>query len=91
MALVIEFVERLRECINEKGSELCGQSNAQVYCEANQPVNLPEAANYFITEFLESSPASFDRDTSITLMIHFCRWLFINRYSNLKLSLCDKD
>ena len=92
MAMVTEFVEKLRDCVNEKGNELCGQSGAAVYCEGNTPVNLPEAANYFITEFLETSPASsFDRDASIDLMIHFSRWLFVKRYSNLKLSLCDKD
>lgn len=80
---VTEFVEQLRTCVNQKEGE--------DYCDVNNPQSLPEQANYFITEYLENNPTLLDRDSAISLMLHFCKWLFIRRYSNLKLSLCDKE
>jgi hypothetical protein len=92
--LVVGFIECLRTCLNEKGWSLPGEADNMpgVYCEVRNPQNIPEASNHFITEFLEANASGLDRDTAIELTMHFNRWLFIKRFSNLKLSLCnDKE
>lgn len=83
MEQVIEFIEKLRDCVNQKEGD--------DYSDVNSPQSLPEQANYFISEYLDSHSGCLERSAAIELMLHFCRWLFIRHYSNLKLSLNDKD
>jgi len=81
-AQVTEFIEKLMDCVNLKEGE--------EFCETHSPQTLPERANDFVTEYLErTSSATLDRNSAIDLMMHFCKWLFVHHYSNLKLSLCD--
>lgn len=83
-AQVTEFVEKLMDCADQKEGE--------GFCETNSPQTLPERANDFVTEYLESANLeTLNRSSAIDLMMHFCKWLFEHRFSNLKLSLCDKD
>lgn len=87
-AQVTEFIETLRDCLNRKGVE---QGEGEDCSEMSSPQSLPELSNYFVTDYFEAYPSNLERSTAIDLMLHFCRWLFVHRYSNLKLSLCDKD
>lgn len=87
--LVTEFIEKFRQCLNEKAEEICEGAAEGLYCASNTAQQIPETANYFISEYLENTHTSFDRDTAISLTMHFCRWLYIKRYSNLKLSIND--
>jgi hypothetical protein len=83
-AQATEFIEKLMDCLNDKEGE--------EFCDTNTPQSLPERANTFVTEYLESCLSeTLDRATIIELMLHFCRWLFVQNYSNLKLSLCERD
>lgn len=87
-AHVTEFIEKLRDCMDQRGLDQGEGANSS---ETNSSQSLPELANYFVTEYLETAPGTLDRSSAIDLLLHFCKWLFIHHYSNLKLSLCDKD
>lgn len=89
LTMVAEFVDHFRLCLNARGNEACGGNAQGVFCETNTPQQVPEVANIFISEYLDTAQTSFDRETGISLMMHLCRWLFVKHYSNLKLSLCD--
>lgn len=89
ITLVTDFIDHFRQCLNSRGYEACGGVDGGDFCGNNSAQQVPEVANIFISEYLETAGASFDRETAISLMMHLCRWLFIKHYSNLKLSLCD--
>ncbi len=88
--LFVSFLQALRECLNQKGWSLEGESNpvgSEDFCQIRNAQNLPEVSNFFITEFVEDREAQYDRDKFIGMMLHFNAWLFSHHYSNLKLSL----
>jgi len=88
LTLVVQFLEQLRICLNFQGAAICGGLPG-VFCEKNTAQKVPEIANFFVSEYLDTAQVAFSRDTAIGLTMHLCRWLFVKCYSNLKLSLND--
>lgn len=88
LTLVLQFLSQLRLCLNSQGPTICGGLPG-VFCESNTAQKVPDIANFFISEYLDTVQMPFSRETAISLTMHLCRWLFVKRYSNLKLSLSD--
>ena len=89
---VTYFISTLRQCLNLRCDSIPGDklTSTDPYSQVNTPQYLPEAANLFICEFLESEDADLTREDAIAMMLHFTRWLFVKKFTTLQLSLCDK-
>ena len=88
---IAEFLEALLSCLNVKGWTLPGEScdSTEVYTAVRSARQIPDIANFFITDFLETRRVAFVREEAVDIMMHLCRWLYSQRFTNLKLSLID--
>ena len=93
LKLFADFLEALIACLNLKGHLLPGETrdNSDSFCTVRPAKHIPDIANYFITDFLEGRRGAPDRPVAVALMLHLCRWLSIQRFTNLNLSLIDQD
>ena len=96
--LVMKFVLLMRECINisrQKEIDSSNGNSAKTWREYSSFVNaetVPEIFNEFVTEYLENNDyfgieLENDRNEIIELIQHFCVWIYINGYTQSRLSL----
>jgi hypothetical protein len=86
-----EFLDALITCLNLKGWSLPGEAkdSVEAFCSVRTARHVPDIANYFITDFLEEHRCGPSRDLAVEMMMHLCKWLYAQRFTNLKLSLID--
>jgi len=89
-----EFLDALAACLNLKGYALPGENrereNCESFCSVRPAKHIPDLANYFITDFLEGRRNAPDRPRAVDMMLHLCRWLNGQHFTNLRLSLIDQ-
>jgi hypothetical protein len=95
--LALKFVILFRECLNisrqkEIDSNLENGVNLKEYTAVRNAETVPEICNEFVTEYLENNDyfgiiSDRDRNEVIELIQHFCTWLYLNGYTQSRLSL----
>ena len=92
LKLFSEFLEALIACLNLKGYALPGENreSCEPFCSVRPAKHIPDIANYFITDFLEGRRGAPDRPVAVDIMLHLCRWLNTQHFTNLRLSLIDQ-
>lgn len=99
LILVIKFVLLFRECMNisrQNFNELTTQNWGKPllkkeYSYVCNAETAPDLCNEFVTEFLENNDyfgieSEKDRAEIIELIQHFCTWLYLNGYTQSRLS-----
>ncbi len=99
LILVIKFIILFRECMNIS-KQIQVQNHLQnggkallkkEWTSSNNAENTPEMCNEFVTEYLESNDyfgieSEKDRTEIIELIQHFCSWLYLNGFTQSRLS-----
>lgn len=88
---VVKFVLLFRECFN-LSERTKKESYASVEFTSRENAELfPEQCNQFFSDFMETNNFfGFDEEEKtelIEIIQHFCFWLFMNKYTQSKLSL----
>jgi len=99
---IFKIILLFRECINKyKNIEMHNRKsilneeipeNIKEYTQHYNSDQIPELCNEFLTDFMESSNyygmnTLEEREEIITIVHHFCYWLFKNYYTSSKLTL----
>lgn len=97
--LILKFVALFRECLNNSRQKEVesNQQNGGVpflkseYSSMANAETVPELCNEFVTEFLENNhyfgiELESDRNEIIELIQHLCTWLYLNGYTQSRLS-----
>jgi|LauGreDrversion4_2_1035121.scaffolds.fasta_scaffold432846_1 hypothetical protein len=90
LTLALKFLVLFKECLLKAKYTLQkdGEQNNSDFDIMNKA---PEYCNEFVTEFLENNDyfgvqLEADRNEFIELIQHFCNWLYMNSYTQSKLS-----
>ncbi len=97
-ALALKFMLLFRECLNiSRQKELESNLENGVIAKREYTANknsetVPEICNEFVTDYLENNDyfgitSERDRNEIIELIQHFCTWLYLNGYTQSRLSL----
>jgi hypothetical protein len=73
--VIVKFVVLYRECFNNADAVRSKRDTAE---------KLPEISNEFVTQFIKDR---IPNQITIELTQNLCNWLFVNKYTCLKLSL----
>jgi hypothetical protein len=79
---IVKFVILFRESINTaKGNDYTRHNNADL---------VPELCDGFIIDFMEQYD-NFELDSNelISIIMHFCNWLYENKCTSVMLTLCS--
>lgn len=90
LILALKFIILFRECLL-RGKEKLQQENEPNLSDSEMINKAPEYCNEFVTDFLETNDyfgvqLEADRNEFIELIQHFCNWLYMNSYTQSKLS-----
>lgn len=96
--LALKFAILFRECLNiSRHKEVNSNSENGVdskkeYTAIKNAETVPEICNEFVTDYLENNyyfgiTSERDRNEIIELIQHFCTWLYLNGFTQSRLSL----
>jgi len=97
-SLILKFVLLMRECLNisrQKQLDSSNGNNPNTWREYSTCVNsetVPEIFNEFVTDYLENNDyfgieLESDQNEIIEIIQHFCVWIYMNGYTQSRLSL----
>jgi len=100
--IVMQFIILYRECMNNQREKLENEKQkleeiliykkkssdmGTDFCQNNNADQIPDLANYFITNYLSENYPFFNIEEAKGLIIDFCSWLFHNHYSCSSITL----
>jgi hypothetical protein len=99
---VVAFCILLREFLNNVGFDYIkkfSEHNVNMdykftgsFCSINSPELIPDYINEFIEVFVNvDSFFNIEKKLLLCISENFCNWLFVNDFTNLKLSLNNSD
>jgi hypothetical protein len=82
---ITKFVILFREGVNSIKRDENGE-----YTKVSNADSLPDCCNNFVVEFMEKYDYfNMDDEELISIIQHFCLWMFENRYTSSRLTLMD--
>ena len=94
MKILILFVCIYRDCLEEHGWEIIQsyrivseKEKEKKFLTVNGGRYFPRASNYFLKNYLNKKLSAFEPSLAIQLVMHFCSWLYTNKYTGCRLSL----
>ena len=98
MEIVILFICLYKECMNEYGWDIISSTRPvnkferlNEFTKQQTIKYFPEGANYFVKSFLPKKMANIEKSLLVQLVTHFCDWLFLNKYTGIRLNKTISD
>ena len=90
---MLKFIILFREYINKSKKDLIQNKNEnKEYSQLYNAEIVPEMCNEFILDFMEPYEYyGMNKDELIELIQHFCNWLGIKQYTELQITLINKQ
>ena len=90
-SLLVKFILLFRECYEINESKKSNKIDKKDFTEDLPSEGLPDLCNDFYVEFMDSNDFfgldENDKNEIIEIILHFCYWLFKNKYIKSKLLL----